>query len=57
MSDIEGLPSTIDLVAFVRDPKNHDLVMLVVRREARIDREWFAGLLRREARIQGRPLG
>jgi hypothetical protein len=44
------------LAQAIHDPKSHALVMTVIRREARIDPEWFAGLLRLEARIQGRPL-
>lgn len=39
------------------DPKRHDQIIKIIKREQRRDPEWFLTLLRREARIQGTPLG
>ena len=35
------------------DPKRHDTIMKIIKREQRRDPEWFRTLLRREQRIQG----
>lgn len=38
-------------------PSRHDQIMKIIKAEARRDPDWFRTLLRREERIQGRPLG
>lgn len=39
------------------DPKRHDTIMKIIKREQRRDPDWFRTLLRREQRIQGGPPG
>lgn len=46
-------PDPQAIAAFVRDSRNHDAVMAVIRREARIDPAWINQMVAREARIRG----
>ena len=44
-------PEPADIASWASDPRNHQAVAAVLRREARVDPTWLREFLRREERI------
>lgn len=51
--DLGWTPSDDGQPVDLTDPKRHDAIMKIIKREQRRDPDWFRTLLRREQRIQG----
>lgn len=39
------------------NPREHERVAAILRREARINPDWLRAFVRKEERLEGRPLG